>query len=106
MSTPVSYSSLRFKDISVSHVHKDSLTPTKVLVLALNRPKKYNAVTENLVTELETVYKLVDSDSRVGAIVLTGNGKVFCAGADLEVGFSGFMAHKENQESIKKFRDP
>ncbi|KAH6886757.1 enoyl-CoA hydratase/isomerase family protein [Thelonectria olida] len=104
-SLPTSYSSLSFKDISVSHVPKDSPTPTKVLIVAFNRPSKYNAVTENLLTELETVYRLVDGDSRVGAIVLTGNGKAFCAGADLAVGFSGLLAHKETDESIKEFRD-
>lgn len=102
---PSSYSSLPFKDIKVSHVPADSLTASKVLVVALNRPDKYNAVTENLLTELETVYQLIDQDERVRAIVLTGTGKAFCAGADLQVGFSGLLAHKKSEESIAKYRD-
>lgn len=102
---PDSYSSLSFKDISVSHVPADSPKATKVLIVALNRPKKYNAVTENLLNELETVYTLINSDERVRVVVLTGNGKAFCAGADLEVGFSGLLAHKKNPEAFSKFRD-
>jgi enoyl-CoA hydratase/carnithine racemase len=102
---PSSYSSLPFKDIKVSHVPADSPTATKVLIVAFNRPDKYNAVTERLLTELETVYQLIDQDERVRAIVLTGTGKAFCAGADLQVGFSGLLAHKKSEESIAKYRD-
>lgn len=102
---PDSYSSLSFKDISVSHVPADSPTATKVLIVALNRPTKYNAVTENLLNELEAVYNLINSDERVRAVVLTGTGKAFCAGADLEVGFSGLLAHKKSPEAFNKFRD-
>ncbi|KAF5593457.1 enoyl hydratase isomerase family [Fusarium pseudoanthophilum] len=102
---PASYSSLPFKDIIISHVPEDSPVATKVLILAFNRPDKHNAVTENLLTELETAYRLIDQDERVRAVVLTGTGKAFCAGADLQVGFSGLMAHKESQESIDRYRD-
>lgn len=103
--SPASYSSLSFKDISVSHVPADSPTATKVLVVALNRPTKYNAVTENLLDELEAIYTLINSDERVRAVILTGNGKAFCAGADLEVGFGGLLAHKKSPEAFDKFRD-
>ncbi|KAG5788622.1 hypothetical protein H9Q69_012306 [Fusarium xylarioides] len=102
---PASYLSLPFKDIVISHVPEDSPVATKVLVLAFNRPDKHNAVTENLLTELETAYRLIDQDERVRAVVLTGTGKAFCAGADLQIGFSGLMAHKESQESIDRYRD-
>ncbi|KAH7211365.1 ClpP/crotonase-like domain-containing protein [Fusarium oxysporum] len=102
---PASYSSLPFKDITISHVPADSPSATKVLILAFNRPDKHNAVTENLLTELETAYRVIDQDERVRAVVLTGAGKAFCAGADLQVGFSGLMAHKESEESIARYRD-
>ena len=102
---PVSYSALPFRDIAISHVPPNSPVTTKVLILSFNRPEKYNAVTENLLTEVETVYNLVNTDERVHAIVLTGAGPAFCAGADLEVGFAGLLAHKESEESINAFRD-
>ncbi|KAK4238048.1 3-hydroxypropionyl-coenzyme A dehydratase [Achaetomium macrosporum] len=102
---PSSYASVPFKDISVSHVPADSPTPTKVLIVAFNRPEKYNAVTEHLLTELEAAYRMIDQDERVRAVVLTGNGKAFCAGADLKVGFSGLLRHKESEEFIARYRD-
>ncbi len=109
MSTPAgppsSYASLPFKDIKISHVPSDSPTVTKVLIVAFNRPDKYNAATDNLLTELETAYHMIDRDERVRAVVLTGIGKAFCAGADLEVGFMGLLAHKQSEETFEKYRD-
>lgn len=102
---PASYSSLPFKDITVSHVPEDSPIATKVLVIAFNRPEKHNAVTENLLTELETAYRVIDQDERVHAIVLTGSGQAFCVGADLQVGFTSLADHKESEESISRYRD-
>lgn len=102
---PSSYASLPFKDIKVSHVPADSPTATKVLIVAFNRPDQYNAATENLLDELEAAYRMIDQDERVRAVVLTGTGKAFCAGADLQVGFAGLIAHKETQESRDKYRD-
>ena len=102
---PASYSTLPFKDITVSHVPADSPTVTKVLIVAFNRPQKYNAANETMLNELEAVYNIINSDERVRAVVLTGNGKAFCAGADLEIGFGPLMANKETEESIGKFRD-
>ncbi|KAF5024546.1 hypothetical protein F66182_3309 [Fusarium sp. NRRL 66182] len=105
IATPESYSSLPFKEITVSHVPADSPTATKVVVVAFNRPDKHNAVTGSLLTELETAYRIIDQDERVRAVVLTGNGKTFCAGADLQIGFSGLMSSKESEDSIARFRD-
>ncbi len=102
---PSSYSSLPFKGIKIFHVPADSPTVTKVLIVAFNRPEKYNAISDNLLTELETAYRIIDQDERVRAVVLTGTGKAFCAGADLEVGFTGLLAHKESEDSFEKYRD-
>ncbi|KAL6922906.1 hypothetical protein FSHL1_000178 [Fusarium sambucinum] len=102
---PASYSTLPFKDISVSHVPATCPTVTKVLIVAFNRPEKRNAVTANLLEELESIYRIIDQDERVRAIVLTGKGDAFCAGADLQVGFAPLMAHKESEESMSRYRD-
>ncbi|KAK3902819.1 ClpP/crotonase-like domain-containing protein [Staphylotrichum tortipilum] len=102
---PPSYTLLPFTGIQVLHVPADAPTATPVLIVAFNRPEKYNAVTDSLLAELEHVYRLIDADDRVRTVVLTGNGKAFCAGADLEIGFSGIIAHKATEESRASYRD-
>lgn len=86
---PTHYSSLPYQHIKISHVPASSPTPTRVLLLELHRPGKNNAFTDQMSGELEKAFELFDIDDRVKAIVVTGSGKMFCAGADLEIGFAG-----------------
>jgi enoyl-CoA hydratase/carnithine racemase len=55
----------------------------RVLRLALNRPDKRNALNLELCRALVEALEAADLDPGVGAILLTGNGKSFCAGMDL-----------------------
>ncbi len=55
----------------------------RVLRLALNRPECRNALSGQLCRELVRAIEDANSDASVGAILLTGNGKAFCAGMDL-----------------------
>ena len=55
----------------------------RVLRLALNRPDKRNALNLELCRALVEALEAADRDPGVGAILLTGNGKAFCAGMDL-----------------------
>ena len=52
-----------------------------------------------MMSELEAAFQLFDLDDRVKCIVLTGYGRMFCAGADLETGFTG------GRERINEHRD-
>jgi methylglutaconyl-CoA hydratase len=52
-------------------------------ILALNRPEVHNAFNETMIAELTEALLQLGADGRVRAIVLTGNGASFCAGADL-----------------------
>lgn len=54
-----------------------------VAVVTLNRPELHNAFDEILIAELTAALKRLDRDATVRAVVLTGAGKSFCAGADL-----------------------
>ncbi len=54
-----------------------------VAVVALNRPDVHNAFNDTLISELTEVLNVLDEDDAVRAVVLAGNGKSFCAGADL-----------------------
>ena len=52
-------------------------------LVALHRPELHNAFNAALIDELTTVLQALDADAAVRAVVLTGHGKSFCAGADL-----------------------
>jgi enoyl-CoA hydratase/carnithine racemase len=62
----------------------------RVLTLTLNRPAQLNAFTVEMANELIDAYQRASEDDAVGAIVVTGAGKAFCAGMDLSVGGNVF----------------
>lgn len=70
--------------------------------LALNRPEVHNAMNAEMIAELTEVYKSFD-DTQDRAVVLTGNGASFCAGADLNYmkGIAEF-GMKENVKDGKR----
>jgi enoyl-CoA hydratase/carnithine racemase len=55
-----------------------------VLRLTLNRPDRFNAMTVQMFSELESVARAVGDDRDVRAVILTGAGRAFCAGYDLD----------------------
>jgi enoyl-CoA hydratase/carnithine racemase len=64
-----------------------SLREGRILRLTLNRPEKRNALDAALCRALVEALEAAQDDASVGAILLTGNGKAFCAGMDLgEIG--------------------
>jgi enoyl-CoA hydratase/carnithine racemase len=54
-----------------------------VALLTLNRPARYNAMTETMFVELERAAREFDADSRLRVVILTGAGRAFCSGYDL-----------------------
>lgn len=54
-----------------------------ILTLTLNRPDALNAFTVTMANELEDAFTRVNDDDSVGAVVVTGSGRAFCAGMDL-----------------------
>jgi 2-(1,2-epoxy-1,2-dihydrophenyl)acetyl-CoA isomerase len=55
-----------------------------VLTLTLNRPQALNALNRELTGGLRTALEAAARDQEVGAVILTGAGRAFCAGADLK----------------------
>ena len=61
-----------------------------ILTITLNRPDKMNAFTGIMQAELIDAFDKADADDNVRAIIMTGAGKAFCAGADLSEGGATF----------------
>src|SRR5215210_3935539 len=61
-----------------------------VLTITLNRPERLNAWTPVMQRELIAAIDAADADDDVRVIVVTGEGRAFCAGADLERGGETF----------------
>jgi len=61
-----------------------------IATLTLNRPAQLNAFTVTMMREMIDAFDRVDADDDVRAVIVTGAGRGFCAGADLSAGGSTF----------------
>jgi enoyl-CoA hydratase/carnithine racemase len=69
-----------------------------VLTITLDRPDKLNAFTARMMHELLDALDRADADDAVRAVIVTGRGRAFCAGADLSAGASTFDASSRGAE--------
>ena len=67
----------------------------EIAVIRLNRPDKLNAVTSQNLADIIAALDTCDADDDVRAVVLTGTGRAFCAGADLSGGEDTFVAEPD-----------
>ena len=84
----------------------------KVAIVTLNRPEVRNAINDAMRSEFVAVLESVAKDDGVRAVVLTGQGKAFCAGGDIagmkerlkapagEVGFNGWRRQGQVHKSV------
>jgi enoyl-CoA hydratase/carnithine racemase len=78
----------------------------RVLTITLNRPERLNAWTPTMMRELIEAFDRADADDEVRAIVITGAGRGFCAGADLAGGGETFdWRNRERADSDPVPRD-
>ena len=61
-----------------------------IATITLARPDKLNAFTGTMMAELIAAFDLSDADDAVRAVIVTGDGRAFCAGADLSAGAATF----------------
>ncbi|MFN2617599.1 MAG: crotonase/enoyl-CoA hydratase family protein [Thermoleophilaceae bacterium] len=61
-----------------------------ILTITLNRPDRLNAWTETMRAELMEAFDRADADDDVHVVIMTGAGRAYCAGMDLEAGGSTF----------------
>src|SRR5687767_8471372 len=67
--------------------------------ISLNRPHRLNAIVPELLEHLIAAVDQANRDAKVGAIVLTGEGRAFCAGDDLKE----FKAQAENETATTAY---
>jgi enoyl-CoA hydratase/carnithine racemase len=70
----------------------------RVLTITLNRPERLNAWTARMAEELIAAFDRADADDEVRAVIVTGAGRGFCAGADLAGGGQTFD-HTERESA-------
>jgi enoyl-CoA hydratase/carnithine racemase len=69
----------------------------RILTLTLHRPEQLNAFTLTMAQELIHAFERASEDDAVGAIVVTGSGRAFCAGMDLNAAGDNVFALDETQ---------
>jgi enoyl-CoA hydratase/carnithine racemase len=73
-----------------------------IMVLTMNRPDRLNAFTGTMMNEMIQACDAADADDSVRAIVVTGAGRAFCAGADLGAGGQTFDYKDGDAERIHR----
>tara|TARA_B100000131_G_scaffold122946_1_gene120048 strand:+ start:810 stop:1688 length:879 start_codon:yes stop_codon:yes gene_type:complete len=84
----------------------------KILTITLNRPDRLNAFTGQMMNDLISAFDSASKDDEVRVIIVTGEGRGFCAGADLAAGEATFNRDKnpraektEDEENLEWLRD-
>lgn len=69
-----------------------------IAIITLNRPDRYNSVNQDLLDRFNESFSIVENDDSIRAVVLTGNGKGFCAGADMST--FGLITPEQSRDYI------
>lgn len=75
-----------------------------VATVTLSRPDKLNAFTTRMRDELVAVFDETDADDHVRAVVVTGEGRAFCAGADLSAGGNTFDRAARGDPALEAYK--
>lgn len=69
---------LQYENFLVSFPHE------KIMQITLNRPKKLNSINKSMSRDIQSVWELFDQDESLWVGIITGSGRAFCTGADLQ----------------------
>jgi len=76
----------------------------RILTVTLNRPDRLNAFTVEMANELETLFRAASNDDAVGAIIVTGEGRAFCAGMELGLDGNAFGLNENLRPDLAEVR--
>jgi len=82
----------------MEYKHIEFIREEEIGLIYLNRPEVLNALSETMKNELIHVLKETEEDDRIRVMILTGRGRAFCAGADL----NRFVEAQESDRDHKK----
>jgi 2-(1,2-epoxy-1,2-dihydrophenyl)acetyl-CoA isomerase len=71
-----------------------------VATVSLNRPEKLNAMNFNMLSELKSITDIIKNDDSIKCMILRGEGRAFCSGADLSSGDR--KNWKDTEEALNK----
>ena len=82
----------------------------RILTITLDRPERLNAFTVRMADELVHAFETASADDGIRAIVVTGNGRAFCAGMDLSASGNVFGLDESLRPTMRdldeRFDDP
>jgi enoyl-CoA hydratase/carnithine racemase len=91
--------------VSTSYETLDWSVEDRVLTLTLDRPDQLNAFTVTMAEELVAAFERASADDEVGAVVVTGRGRAFCAGMDLSVEGNVFGLDESLEPTLADLHD-
>ena len=77
-----------------------------VALVRLNRPASANAITREMLALLEEVGEQLENDPGIGAVVVTGTGRHFCAGVDLDQALKGSAVANGGRFGLSELPQP
>jgi enoyl-CoA hydratase/carnithine racemase len=77
----------------------------RVLTITLNRPERRNTFTVQMADDLVAAFTEANLDDGIGAVIVTGAGKSFCAGMDLSVGGNVFGLDESLRPTLRDLRE-
>jgi len=83
----------------IDHVVVDDVIGARVAIVRLHRPEKLNAIDWAMVRELDGVLDAVEADRSVRCVLVTGSGRAFSAGGDLE----GYLTLQQDAIAFPQF---
>jgi len=94
----------------MNHTTLDSSLQDRILTVRLNRPEQLNAFTVEMAEELIDVFRRASEDDTVGAVIVTGTGRAFCAGMELSRPGNVFGLDESQrptmQDLVQRYEDP